>query len=834
MKKLLLLGMAALGFSAAAQISVNEGFESTTFPGTGWSTPSAAPFTRVTTTGYACSGTASARRNIYGSGTYNTSNLIYSSTASNGNAIAVSFKYVVKPYSSSSAIDGNFVVEYSSNGGASWMPIGTSVAFTADVSCATFTGNIAAGAVPTGADFKFRITGNNSTTNSSADWYLAIDDVVLSQVTSCYTPANPTISSYTSTSLGVSWSAAQVAPSSGYDIYYSTSPTAPTLATVPNITNVTGTSTTINNLTANQTYYVWVRSHCTGNDVTAWAGPATGFTSNYCVPNNTPSSYYVSGITTTGGLSNINYTATSYQSYVNNSATNLDVIPGGTISYTIQASSGTNYFYIWVDFNNDNDFVDAGEEVLATTSYAANTTGSLVIPASVPAGSYRMRVANSWSGIVGPCGPSTYGNHVDYTLRVITPSCWSPATVTVNNISPTSATATWTAPTTPPTNGYQVYYSTSSTAPTSATVPQLTNITTTSVVLTNLTPSTNYYVWVRGVCSTTDSGVWSQVTGFRTTCQPPTLTATGATVCLNGMATLTSTASAGAIVNWYSSATATTPLATGASYTTPPLTATTTYYASASTGAPYHVGKTGLESTANATGGSLSSYLTFTADSDFVLRTVDLFPYSSTAGTAGTVTIELRTSTGTLITSKVVNVIGQNSVASSTPQTVTLDFPIAAGASYRLGVGAWTGVTNMFRDSSGLAYPYVHPGTMSITGSDLGTSYYYYFYNWKIETGCESARQPVVATVDTSCLSTTEVAQKDGLKVYPNPFTDVVNISNVEEVKSATIYDVSGRLVKSLEKVTSQIHLGDLKSGMYVLNLEMKNGSKQAIKLIKK
>jgi hypothetical protein len=62
-----------------------------------------------------------------------------------------------------------------------------------------------------------------------------------------------------------------------------------------------------------------------------------------------------------------------------------------------------------------------------------------------------------------------------------------------------------------------------------------------------------------------------------------TITTAGTTICYNSTATLTGSSIAGVtspVYRWYSSQTATTPLYTGPTYTTPALTATTTYYVS--------------------------------------------------------------------------------------------------------------------------------------------------------------------------------------------------------------------------------------------------------------
>jgi len=88
--------------------------------------------------------------------------------------------------------------------------------------------------------------------------------------------------------------------------------------------------------------------------------------------------------------------------------------------------------------------------------------------------------------------------------------------------------------------------------------------------------------------------------------------------------------------------------------------------------------------------------------------------------------------------------------------------------------------------------------------------------------------------VTASQLATSETKVKEGLKVYPNPFTDVINISDVSQVKSVSIIDLAGRVVKTVESPSSVLQLGDLNHGMYLTVLYMKDGSKQIFKVIKK
>jgi len=86
-----------------------------------------------------------------------------------------------------------------------------------------------------------------------------------------------------------------------------------------------------------------------------------------------------------------------------------------------------------------------------------------------------------------------------------------------------------------------------------------------------------------------------------------------------------------------------------------------------------------------------------------------------------------------------------------------------------------------------------------------------------------------------SGLGTSEIASNGkGIKVYPNPFTDVLSFSDISNVKSVSIIDVAGRLVKTIDNPSSTLQLGDLKQGMYLVTLTMKDGAKQTIKVIKK
>ena len=89
-------------------------------------------------------------------------------------------------------------------------------------------------------------------------------------------------------------------------------------------------------------------------------------------------------------------------------------------------------------------------------------------------------------------------------------------------------------------------------------------------------------------------------------------------------------------------------------------------------------------------------------------------------------------------------------------------------------------------------------------------------------------------SVTTVTLATGEsIVKQNGVNIYPNPFTDFIRISDVKNVVSVSIVDMSGRMVKTV-KPANEINLSSLKSGMYLINLTMKDGSVKTVKSIKK
>src|SRR5690606_16894860 len=105
--------------------------------------------------------------------------------------------------------------------------------------------------------------------------------------------------------------------------------------------------------------------------------------------------------------------------------------------------------------------------------------------------------------------------------------------------------------------------------------------TTNPFTVTGLQPLTKYTVYVKTVCSPTDSSGWSNGIGISTMCDYPELIAApGKTVCGPQEVDLTAIFDGGTVF-WYDSVTKDSLLYTGSNFTTPYLTSDTSYWVQA-------------------------------------------------------------------------------------------------------------------------------------------------------------------------------------------------------------------------------------------------------------
>ncbi|MFC2140988.1 PKD domain-containing protein [Acidobacteriota bacterium] len=116
-----------------------------------------------------------------------------------------------------------------------------------------------------------------------------------------------------------------------------------------------------------------------------------------------------------------------------------DLIPGSTVNVALtpgfSGSVYTEYWKIWIDYNDDHDFEDPGEEVFSGVGSAAVTGSFTVAPGAM--GITRMRVSMKYAGYPTPCETFTYGEVEDYSV-FLGGELWGPFagfTYTINGLT---------------------------------------------------------------------------------------------------------------------------------------------------------------------------------------------------------------------------------------------------------------------------------------------------------------------------------------------------------------------------------------------------------------
>lgn len=214
----------------------------------------------------------------------------------------------------------------------------------------------------------------------------------------------------------------------------------------------TGTSVTITGLTNGTTYYYKV---FTRNGLLWTNGTSVSCTPTmaYCASGATSSldseieNVSLVGYSTSISNNTINACTTGVNNYT---AMSADLQVGGTYTVSVEfgdCSDGSQFDGaggVWVDWNNDGDFLDVNETIgtvdLAMTLTDTNVIQNFTInvPGGQPIGNYRMRIVQEEGGAAGtisPCGTFTYGSTEDYTIEVVS-SCVP--THSVTSFTPTS------------------------------------------------------------------------------------------------------------------------------------------------------------------------------------------------------------------------------------------------------------------------------------------------------------------------------------------------------------------------------------------------------------
>lgn len=140
----------------------------------------------------------------------------------------------------------------------------------------------------------------------------------------------------------------------------------------------------------------------------------------YCESKGNNTSYEWLDLVRLGNIDNATGDDGGYADYTNLS-TDLTLGSEYTVYFSagFSGSSYTEYFHVFIDFNRDGDFDDAGEEVVSGSSSSdATLSAGFTVPSDASEGTTRMRVSMKYNSAASPCETFTYGEVEDYAVNL--------------------------------------------------------------------------------------------------------------------------------------------------------------------------------------------------------------------------------------------------------------------------------------------------------------------------------------------------------------------------------------------------------------------------------
>ncbi|SHF68355.1 Por secretion system C-terminal sorting domain-containing protein [Tenacibaculum mesophilum] len=299
-------------------------------------------------------------------------------------------------------------------------------------------------------------------------------------------PTNLAASSITATSLTLNWTAStDNVGVTGYDVYQGAT----------KIGSSTTTSYNVTGLTASTAYTFTVKAKDAAGNISVVSNTAnattTAATITYCTSKgNSVSDEYIGRVQ----LGSIDNSSGGGNGYSDHTGISTDLEKGKSNTITITPTwTGTKYdegYGVWIDYNQDGDFSDAGETVWTKAkSKDTPVSTSFTVPSSAMDGTTRMRIVMKYNATPTACEASfSYGEVEDYTVNITaavadTQAPTAPSSLASSSVAQTTLTLSWTASTdNVGVTGYDVYQGTT----------KLTTVTTTSYNVTGLTANTAY------------------------------------------------------------------------------------------------------------------------------------------------------------------------------------------------------------------------------------------------------------------------------------------------------------------------------------------------------
>jgi len=206
-------------------------------------------------------------------------------------------------------------------------------------------------------------------------------------------------------------------------------------------------------------------------------------------------------------LGSIDNTSGNNGGYADYTALSTSIGLGSSQTFTLTpgyASIAYNENWaIYIDYNQNGSFYDAGEQVVSTIGKTVN--GTFTVPGTALTGNTRMRIVIGFGG-TSPCNTTFVSEAEDYTVQI---TCAVPTGLAASNISNTAATVSWAGGAAK----YKLQYKIAGTS----TWTVVNNITNTYYALTSLVPNTKYIYRVQAICGTGSASVFSPTASFTTT-----------------------------------------------------------------------------------------------------------------------------------------------------------------------------------------------------------------------------------------------------------------------------------------------------------------------------
>lgn len=451
----------------------------------------------------------------------------------------------------------------------------------------------------------------------------------------------------------------------------------------------------------------------------------------------------------------------------------------GTVTLSATADSGT---IAWYDSPTDINSIATGNS-FTTPSLTATTT-------------YYVGTSNS----------SCNSERIPVVATVI--SNVNPTGLAASAITASGATINWTVQNAPA-SGYDYYYNTNNTPPTAATIPSGATVST-SVALTALSASTTYYLWVRANCGGT-SGSWTGTffTTLAVGCNAPSgLSVTGITTSGASLNFIAANPAPSNGYQYYYNTSGTVPIAS----TTPSgnTTATTVAITGLNASTTYYYW---IRSNCGSSQGNWIAGTSFTTaaivSTGCTSASYGLWPTSSFSPSC-TGNSELIVGNAYAGEYAYVNIAANKQYTFSS--SVTTDYVTIANS---------TGSVVYAHGTSPLVWP---------SGANSGEFRYYLHTNASCgEQGTNRSRfiacNPVLGS---------EAFDSNSLKLFPNPTTQLLNISNDTTIEKVILSNLLGQLVKEQIMNTKEgvVDMAALSAGTYFVRIIVGDTSK-TIKVLK-